>query len=60
MLEIKRTVISLDERDLTELERIITDGDGCESEALVFLKKVVYERIDRSQRHCEVYYYARN
>ena len=30
MLEIRRTAVSFDERDLMELERIITDGDGKE------------------------------
>ena len=54
MLEIKRTAISLDEKELLELERIITDGD--EKEALRFLKKIVYEKVAKSQRHCEVYY----
>jgi hypothetical protein len=54
MLELKRTAISLDEKELLELERIITDGD--EKEALRFLKKIVYEKVAKSQRHCEVYY----
>jgi len=54
MLEIKRTAIGLGEADLLELERIITDAD--EKEALRFLKKIVYEKVARSQRHCEVYY----
>jgi hypothetical protein len=27
MLEIRKTAVSLDERDLMELERIVTDGD---------------------------------
>ena len=48
MLEIRKTVVSLDERDLMELERIITDTD--EKEALKFLKKSVYERIIHSQQ----------
>ena len=48
MLEIRKTVVSLDERDLIELERIITDTD--EKEALKFLKKSVYERIIHSQQ----------
>jgi len=54
MLEIKKTAIALDEKGLLELERIITDGD--EKEALRFLKKIVYEKVAKSQRHCEVYY----
>jgi hypothetical protein len=48
MLEIRKTVVSLDERDLIELERIITDAD--EKEALRFLKKSVYGRIAHSQQ----------
>jgi len=48
MLEIKKTAISLDEKELLELERIITDGD--EKEALRFLKKAVYEKVERSQQ----------
>jgi len=57
MLEIKRTAIGLDEKELLELERIITDGD--KKESLRFLRKTVYDKVARSQRHCEVYY-ARN
>ena len=48
MLEIRRTAIGLDEKELLELERIITDGD--EKEALRFLKKIVYDRVARSQQ----------
>ena len=48
MLEIKKTAVSYDEKDLMDLERIITDGD--EKEALKFLKKAVYERIRHSQQ----------
>jgi len=48
MLEIRKTVVSLDERDLIELERIITDAD--EKEALRFLKKSVYDWIAHSQQ----------
>ena len=48
MLEIKKTVVSLDEQDLTELEIIITDAD--EKEALKFLKKSIYDRIAHSQQ----------
>lgn len=47
MLEIKKTVVSLDERDLLELERIVTDGD--EKEALGFIKKSIYDRIVHAQ-----------
>ena len=48
MLEIKKTAIGLDEKELLELERVITDGD--EKEALSFLKKAVYDKITRSQQ----------
>ncbi len=48
MLEIKKTAISLDEQELLELERIITDGE--EKEALRFLKKAVYDRITHAQQ----------
>ena len=48
MLEIRKTAVSFDERDLMELERIVTDGDG--KEALKFIKKSVYERILHSQQ----------
>ncbi len=37
MLEIRRTAIALDEQELLELERIVTDCE--EREALIFLKK---------------------
>ena len=48
MLEIRKTVVSLDEQDVMALERIITDGD--KMEALSFLKKSVYDRILYSQQ----------
>ena len=48
MLEIKKTGIALNENELLELERIIIDGD--KEEALIFLKKSVYERILHSQQ----------
>lgn len=48
MLEIRKTAISLDERDLLELERIVTDSD--EKEALRFIKKSIYDRIVHTQR----------
>ena len=54
MLEIRKAAIAFDEQELIELERIVTDLD--EKEALRFLKKIVYDRVARSQRHCEVYY----
>lgn len=48
MLEIKKTAIALDEKDLLELERIVIDSE--EKEALGFLKKVIYDRIVHSQQ----------
>jgi len=48
MLEIRKTAIALDEKELLELERIITDGD--EKEALRFLRKMVYDRIVHAQQ----------
>ena len=48
MLDIKKTAVSFDERDLMELERIITDAD--KKEALSYLKKSVYDRILHSQQ----------
>jgi len=48
MLEIRRAAIALDEKEVLELERIITDGD--EKGSLNFLKKAVYDKISRSQQ----------
>jgi len=48
MLEIRKTAVSLDERDIIELERIVTDND--EKEALRFIKKALYDRILHSQQ----------
>ena len=48
MLEIRKTALALDENDLLELERIVTDRD--EGEALRFLKRAVYDRILHSQQ----------
>ena len=48
MLEIRKAAITLDEQELLELERIITDCE--EKEALRFLKKTVYDKITRSQQ----------
>lgn len=48
MLEIRKTVVSFDEGDLMELERIVTDGD--EKEALRFVKRSIYDRILHSQQ----------
>jgi hypothetical protein len=48
MLEIRKAVITLDEKELIELERIIADSE--EKDALRFLKKSVYDRIVYSQQ----------
>ena len=48
MLEIRKTAVAFDENDLLWLERIITDHD--EKEALIFLKKSVYDKMARSQQ----------
>ena len=48
MLEMRRTAISLNEEELLELERIVIDRDG--KEALIFLKKSVYNKVVRSQQ----------
>ena len=48
MLEIRKTAVSFDEKDLMELERIVTDSD--EKEALRFIKKSVYDRISHAQQ----------
>jgi hypothetical protein len=48
MLEIKRAAISLDEAEVLELERVITDRD--EKEAIAFLKRCVYDRILHAQQ----------
>jgi len=48
MLEIRKSVVAFDERDLIELERIITDSD--EQEAMRFVKRQVYDRIAKVQQ----------
>jgi len=48
VLEIRKTAISLDEAEVLELERVITDRD--EKEAIVFLKRCVYDRILHAQQ----------
>lgn len=47
MLEIRKTAISLDQEELLELERIIIDRD--EKEALLFLRKSIYNKVTHSQ-----------
>ena len=48
MLEIKKTAIPLDEKELLELGRIVVDSD--EKGALRFLKRSVYEKVAHFQR----------
>ena len=48
MLEIRKTAVSFEERDLIDLERVITDAD--EKEAFLFFKKYIYDRILHSQQ----------
>ena len=48
MLEIRKTAVSFNGKDLMELEKIVTDGD--EREALRFLKKSIYDRIAHAQQ----------
>ena len=48
MLELKKTVIALDEKELMKLEEIIIDQD--EAEALKFLKRAVYNKIAQGQQ----------
>ena len=54
MLEIRKSAVSLDERDLMlmvmvmEMERIVTDGD--EEGALKFIKKSIYNRSLHAQQ----------
>jgi hypothetical protein len=48
MLEIRKTAVSFDGREVMDLERIIMDAD--KQGALRFLKKSAYERILHSQQ----------
>jgi len=48
MLEIRKTAISFDEKDMMELERIVTDND--EKEALRFIKRSIYNRLSHAQQ----------
>ena len=48
MLEIRKTAIAPGEEELLELEQIIVDRD--EKEALIFLKKSVYDKVESSQQ----------
>ncbi len=48
MLELKKVAISLEAQELMELERIMIDSD--EKAAFLYLKKIVYDRIIKSQK----------
>ena len=48
MLEIKKTAIAFDEKELIRLEGIIIDEDA--TEALKFLKRAVYNKIAKGQQ----------
>jgi hypothetical protein len=48
VLEVRKTVLSIEENELIELQRIIIDSD--KEEALRFLKKSVFEKIMHSQQ----------
>ena len=48
MLEIRKTAVLLDEKELLELERVMTDRD--EKAAIRFLKKSVYDKVICSQQ----------
>jgi len=49
MLEIRKTVLSFEEKDMMELERIVTDNN--EKEALRFIKKSIYNRLSHAQQN---------
>jgi hypothetical protein len=49
MLELKKTAIAFDEKELMKLERIIIDRD--QTEALTFLRRTVYNKIERAQKN---------
>ena len=49
MLEIKKTAIAFDEKELMKLEEIIIDQN--EAEALKFLKRAVYNKIAKGQQN---------
>ena len=48
MLEIKKSAVALEAKEVMELERIMIDQD--QQAALIFLKKSIYEKIARSQK----------
>ncbi len=48
MLEIRKTAIYFGEEELLELERVLIDEDR--EGALAFLRKSVYDKVNRSQQ----------
>jgi hypothetical protein len=48
MLEIRKTVLTIEENELIELHRIIIDSD--KEEALQFLKRSIFDKILHSQQ----------
>ena len=48
MIEARKTAVALEEEELIELARIIIDRD--EKEALMFLKRSVYDKVRNSQQ----------
>jgi len=48
MLQIQKTAVRLEEEEMIELERIVTDRD--EEAALDFVRKSIYNKIARAQR----------
>ena len=48
MIEARKTAVALEEEELIELARIIIDRD--EKEALMFLRRSVYDKVRKSQQ----------
>ncbi len=48
MIEARKTAVAFEEEELVELQRIIIDRD--EKEALMFLKRSVYDKVCKSQQ----------
>jgi hypothetical protein len=48
MLEIRKSAVAFDEQEMMRLEGIILDADS--AEALAFLRRSVYDKIEQSQR----------
>ena len=48
MLKPKKETVTLDGKELLEIEEIVMDGD--KERALAFLKKTIYDRILKSQK----------